>query len=96
MSNNPMLNIAKDFDRISEAPLKRFEGLLLGRFATKTGAREHSSAASGRFATKPHSSARHLPFPMPLRTTLVCMWRCNTCVRVTFWGTKTKSLACGP
>ena len=71
MSNNPMLNIAKDFDRISEAPLKRFEGLLLGRFTTKTGAREHSRAASGRSATKTHSSARHLPFPMPLRTTLV-------------------------
>ena len=31
MSNNPMLNIAKDFDRIPEAPLKRFEGVLLGR-----------------------------------------------------------------
>ena len=30
MSNNPMLNIAKDFDRIPEAPLKRFEGVLLG------------------------------------------------------------------
>ena len=58
MSNNPMLNIAKDFDRISEAPLKRFGGLLLGRFATK-----------------PHSSARHLPFPMPLRTTLVCSFQ---------------------
>ena len=54
MSNNQMLNIVRDFDRISEAPLKRFEGLLLGPFATK-----------------PHSSARHLPFPMPLRTTLV-------------------------
>ena len=75
MSNNQMSNIVRDFDRISEAPLMRFEVLLLGRFATKTGAREHSRAASGRSAKKPHSSARHLPFPMPLRTTLVCSFQ---------------------